>query len=84
MLNKVVIIGRLVRDPELKYTVGSGTPWATFTLTVDRPYTDRETGEREADFIDVSTWRKLAENCSKSDRKNACFWIGGLDFPQEV
>ena len=65
MLNKVILIGRLVRDPELRYTAGSGIAWTTFTLAVDRPFTDRDTGEREADFIDVSTWRKLAENCSK-------------------
>ena len=64
MLNKVVLIGRLARDPEMKYTSG-GTAWTTFTLAVDRPFTDRETGEREADFIDISTWRKLAENCAK-------------------
>ena len=64
MLNKVVLIGRLARDPEMKHTSG-GTAWTTFTLAVDRPFTDRETGEREADFIDISTWRKLAENCAK-------------------
>ena len=65
MFNNVVLIGRLVRDPEIKYTAGSGTAWTTFTLAVDRPFVKRETGEREADFIDVSTWRKLAENCAK-------------------
>jgi len=65
MLNKVILIGRLVRDPELRYTAGSGIAWTTFTLAVDRPFTDRDTGEREADFIDVSAWRKLAENCSR-------------------
>jgi len=64
MLNKVILIGRLARDPEMKHTSG-GTAWTTFTLAVDRPFTDRETGEREADFIDISTWRKLAENCAK-------------------
>jgi len=65
MLNNIVLIGRLARDPELRYTAGGGTAWAKFTLAVDRPYTDRETGEREADFIDITAWRKLAENCSK-------------------
>jgi len=65
MFNNVVLIGRLVRDPEIKYTAGSVTAWTTFTLAVDRPFVKRETGEREADFIDISTWRKLAENCAK-------------------
>ncbi len=65
MLNKAVLIGRLVHDPELKYTAGGGIALATFTLAVDRPYTDRESGEREADFLDVTAWRKLAENCTK-------------------
>jgi len=64
MLNKVVLIGRLARDPEMKHT-SSGTAWTTFTLAVGRPFTDRETGEREADFIDITTWRKLAENYAK-------------------
>ncbi len=64
MLNKVILIGRLARDPEQKQTA-SGASWTTFTLAVDRPFTDRETGEREADFLDVSTWRRLAENCAK-------------------
>ena len=64
MLNKEILIGRLARDPEMKHTSG-GTAWTTFTLAVDRPFTDRDTGEREADFIDVSAWRKLAENCSR-------------------
>ncbi len=64
MLNKVILIGRLARDPEQKQTA-SGAACITFTLAVDRPFTDRETGEREADFIDITTWRKLAENCAK-------------------
>ncbi len=64
MLNKVVLIGMLARNPEMKYTSG-GAAWTTFTLAVDRPFTDRETGESEADFIDISTWRKLTENCAK-------------------
>jgi len=68
MLNNVVIIGRLVQDPELRYTT-SGTAWATFTLAVDRPYTDKTTGEREADFLDVSTWRKLAETSAQHLKK---------------
>ena len=59
MLNRVILIGRLTRDPELRYTA-SGTAVATFSLAVDRPYTNQQ-GERETDFIRIVTWRKLAE-----------------------
>lgn len=59
-MNKVVLIGRLTRDPELRYT-GSNTPVASFTLAVNRPFSNQQ-GEREADFINVVVWRKQAEN----------------------
>ncbi|MFW5995767.1 MAG: single-stranded DNA-binding protein [Halanaerobiaceae bacterium] len=62
MLNKVILIGRLVRDPELRYT-GSGTPVCNFTLAVERNYTNQQ-GERDVDFIKIVTWRKLAETCA--------------------
>ncbi len=70
MINNVVLIGRLVRDPELKYTAGNGIPVATFTLAVDRPFKNAE-GEREADFIPIVTWRKLAENCAQYLKKGS-------------
>ena len=60
-MNKVILIGRLTRDPELRYT-GSNTPVATFSLAVNRPFTSAS-GEREADFINIVVWRKQAENC---------------------
>ncbi|MCS5696971.1 single-stranded DNA-binding protein [Desulfofundulus thermocisternus] len=63
MLNKIILIGRLVRDPELRYTPG-GVAVARFTLAVDRPFTNKE-GEREADFIDIVVWQKQAENCKE-------------------
>ena len=63
MLNKVILIGRLTRDPELRYTP-SGHPVANFTLACDRPFKNAQ-GEREADFIDVAAWRKLAEIVSQ-------------------
>lgn len=63
MLNKIILIGRLTKDPELKHTA-SGTPVARFTLAVDRPY-QKQGAEKETDFIDVVTWRGLAENCAK-------------------
>lgn len=63
MLNKIILIGRLTRDPEAKSTT-SGNSVATFTLAVDRSFTN-QSGEREADFIPIVTWRKLAETCAK-------------------
>ena len=63
MLNRVVLIGRLVRDPELRYTQ-SGVAVVSFTLAVDRNFKNAQ-GEREADFIDIVAWRQLAENCAQ-------------------
>ena len=59
-MNKVVLIGRLTRDPELRYT-GSNIPVATFSLAVNRNFSNQN-GEREADFINIVVWRKQAEN----------------------
>ena len=60
-MNKVVLIGRLTRDTELRYT-GSNLPVATFAIAVNRPFSN-QAGEREADFINIVVWRKQAENC---------------------
>lgn len=62
-MNKVIIIGNLTRDPELKST-SSGVSVCTFSVAVNRKFTDAN-GNREADFFTVSTWRGLAENCAK-------------------
>jgi single-strand DNA-binding protein len=62
MLNKVILIGRLTRDPELRFTAG-GNPVANFTLAVDRNYKNSQ-GEKETDFINVIAWRQLGERCS--------------------
>lgn len=62
MLNRIVLIGRLTRDPELRYTP-SAKAVTSFTLAVDRRR--NQLGERETDFIDVVTWGRLAETCSK-------------------
>lgn len=59
MLNRIILIGRLTRDPELRYTP-QGVPVASFTLAVDRPFSNQQ-GQREADFIDCVAWRKLGE-----------------------
>ena len=60
-MNKVVLIGRLTKDPELKFTPGTGTAVATFTLAVDRRFNTKN-GQREADFIPVVVWGKQAES----------------------
>lgn len=64
MLNKIFIMGRFVRDPELRRTQ-SGTPVASFTLAVDRDFKDKQTGERATDFIDVVAWRSTGEFVSR-------------------
>ena len=64
MLNKIFIMGRLTRDPELRRTQ-TGTPVASFSLAVDRDFKDKSTGERATDFIDVVAWRSTAEFVNK-------------------
>lgn len=75
MLNKVILIGRLTRDPELRSTT-SGVSCTTFTLAVDRNYTNQQ-GEREADFIPIVTWRNLAETCGKYLGKGRLVAVSG-------
>lgn len=75
MLNHVVLIGRLTRDPELRYTA-SGTAVANFSLAVERSFTNRE-GEREVDFIKIVTWQKLAENCANHLGKGRLVAVDG-------
>ena len=62
MLNRVVLVGRLTKDPELRYTP-SGKAVASFTLAVDRPFRNAN-GEREADFINIVVWGAQAESCA--------------------
>lgn len=64
MLNHIVIMGRLTRDPELRRTQ-TGTAVANFTLAVDRDFKDKQTGKRATDFIDVVAWRATGEFVSK-------------------
>ena len=64
MLNKIFIMGRLTRDPELRHTQ-NGTAVASFTLAVDRDFKDRNSGERATDFIDVVAWRQTGEFVSR-------------------
>ena len=76
MLNHIVLMGRLVRDPELRRTQ-SGVPVATFRMAVDRDFGNRETGEREADFIDVVAWRQTGEFVSKYFAKGRMAVVSG-------
>lgn len=62
MLNKIILIGRLTRDPELRYTQ-SGVAVASFTLAVNRNFKNAK-GEQEADFVDIVVWRGQAEHCA--------------------
>ena len=75
MLNRVILIGRLTRDPELKYTP-SGTAVASFILAVDRFRTNAQ-GEKEADFIPIVVWQKQAENCAEYLRKGSLAAVDG-------
>lgn len=62
MLNRIILIGRLTADPQLRYTA-NGNAVTNFTLAVNKPFVGQD-GERGADFIDVVVWRKLAEACA--------------------
>lgn len=75
MLNKVILIGRLARDPELRYTP-SGKPVARFALAVERPFAN-QMGEREVDFINIVTWQRLAEVCANNLGKGRLVAVDG-------
>lgn len=75
MLNRVILIGRLTKDPELRYTP-AGVAIAQFTLAVDRQFSGNKE-EREADFIPIVTWRQLAETCANYLRKGRLAAVEG-------
>lgn len=75
MLNRVVLTGRLTRDPELRYT-GSGTAVCSFTVAVDRQFRNQN-GDRDADFINCVIWRKSAENFANFTHKGSLVGIDG-------
>lgn len=75
MINNVVLVGRLTKDADLKYTQ-SNIAVATFTLAVNRPFKN-EAGEREADFINCVIWRQAAENLANWAKKGALIGITG-------
>ena len=76
MLNHIIIMGRLTRDPELRRT-GSGTAVASFTLAVDRDFSPKDGGERETDFIDCVAWRQTGEFVSKYFTKGRMAVVSG-------
>ncbi len=76
MLNHITIMGRLTRDPELRYTQ-SQTPVASFTLAVDRDFGGRDGGEKQTDFIDCVAWRQTAEFVSKYFQKGSMAVVSG-------
>ena len=65
MLNKIIIMGRLTRDPELSSVGGNNTSCAHFSLACERDFKNKQTGEKECDFIDVVAWRNTADFVSK-------------------
>jgi len=75
MYNRIILIGRLTRDPELRHTP-QGTPVATMNVAVNRPFTMKE-GQREADFIDVVVWQKLAETVARVLTKGRLVMVEG-------
>ncbi len=75
MMNRVVLVGRLTKDPDLRYTP-SGVPVATFTLAVNRTFSNQQ-GEREADFINCVVWRKPAENVANFLKKGSLAGVDG-------
>ena len=75
MMNRTVLVGRLTKDPELKYTP-SGVAVASFTLAVNRSFTN-QAGEREADFINCTVWRKPAENVANYLKKGSLAGVDG-------
>ena len=76
MLNHIVLMGRLVRDPELRRT-GSGIPVGSFTIAVDRDFADKQSGEKETDFVDIVVWRNTAEFVSKYFTKGRMAVVDG-------
>lgn len=75
-LNHITIMGRLTKDPELRHT-GSGIPVASFTLAVDRDFGNKQTGEKETDFIECVAWRNTGEFVTKYFAKGRMAVVSG-------
>jgi len=76
VINQCVLVGRLTRDPEMRYTQ-NGIAITKFTLAIDRPFGRDESGQRPTDFIDVVAWRKTAELCGQYLGKGAMVGVEG-------
>lgn len=76
MLNTIIIMGRLTRDPELRRT-GSGLAVASFSVAVERDFPNKDTGEKEVDFIDCVAWRHTGEFVSKWFTKGSMIVVSG-------
>lgn len=76
MLNRIIVMGRMVRDPELR-TTNTGTPVASFTLAVDRDFKSKDSGEKNVDFIDCVVWRNTAEFVCKHFGKGRMAVVDG-------
>ena len=76
MLNRVLLSGRMGKDPELRHT-NSGTAVASFSLAVDRDFKDKQTGERATDWFDVTVWRSTAEYVSRYGSKGRVVNVDG-------
>ncbi|GAB4071990.1 single-stranded DNA-binding protein [Barrientosiimonas marina] len=75
MLNRVVLVGRLTKDPDLRYTP-NGVAVANFTVAANRPFTNQQ-GNRDADFINCVVWRRAAENFANYMRKGSMVGVDG-------
>lgn len=75
-MNHVALVGRLTKDPELRYIPGEGTPICNFTLAINRGYKNKE-GKSEADFIFVEAWNKQAENIAQYCVKGSLVAVQG-------
>ena len=75
-LNKVILFGRLTKDPDFRQTQ-SGTPVCRFTVACDRAFANKETGKREADFIECQVWRQTAEFVSRYFQKGSAITVDG-------
>ncbi|MBA2174760.1 single-stranded DNA-binding protein [Halobacillus locisalis] len=75
MLNRVVLVGRLTKDPDLRYTP-NGVAVANFTIAVNRPFSNKQ-GEQDADFINCVVWRRAAENLANFMNKGSQVGVDG-------
>ncbi|WLD93376.1 single-stranded DNA-binding protein [Alkalihalobacillus sp. AL-G] len=75
MINRIILVGRLTKDPDLRYTP-NGVAVANFTLAVNRPFTNQQ-GDREADFVNIVVWRRQAENAANFLKKGSLAGVDG-------